>query len=141
MARVTVEDCIIAVPNRFELVLLASKRSRELSAGAPLTIARDNDKNAVVSLRELSENSIDINSLRERLVQSMQRNMFITEQDTDVESDISEGLDSESEAHKNSLIERDLMGDGSLIVEDDLEEDESDEDLDEDDDLDEDLED
>ena len=49
MARVTVEDCIVNVPNRFELVLLAAKRARELSAGAPLTIARDNDKNAVVS--------------------------------------------------------------------------------------------
>lgn len=130
MARVTVEDCIVTVPNRFELVLLASKRSRELSAGAPLTVARDNDKNAVVSLRELSENSIDLQSLRDRLLQSMQRNSFAIEQEDDVEHDITEGLDSESEAHKNSLVERDLLLDDSLNIDDDM--DDEDESLDDD---------
>lgn len=73
MARVTVEDCILNVPNRFELVLLSAKRAREISAGAPITVARDNDKNAVVSLREISENSIDLEALRDRLAKNMRR--------------------------------------------------------------------
>ncbi len=76
MARVTVEDCIISVPNRFELVLLAAKRARELAAGAPLTVLRDNDKNPVVALREISEETVSVNQLREDLIKSMQRSMF-----------------------------------------------------------------
>ena len=58
MARVTVEDCIEKVPNRFELVLLAARRAREISAGASLTVPRDNDKNPVIALREISEETL-----------------------------------------------------------------------------------
>ena len=68
MARVTVEDCIDKVPNRFELVLLASHRARTISQGAPLTIDRDNDKNPVVALREIADETVEVGDLREDLV-------------------------------------------------------------------------
>ena len=73
MARVTVEDCIDKVENRFELVLLASHRARMISSGAPLTIDRDNDKNPVVALREIAETTVRPKVLQESLVQSLQR--------------------------------------------------------------------
>ena len=63
MARVTVEDCILQVPNRFDLVMLAAQRAREISAGAPLTIDRDNDKNPVVALREIAEGYVTRESI------------------------------------------------------------------------------
>ena len=65
MARVTVEDCVDKVPNRFELVMLAAHRAREISAGAPITVGRDNDKNPVVSLREIAEETQQAEDLRE----------------------------------------------------------------------------
>ena len=73
MARVTVEDCVEKVPNRFELVLLAAQRSRDVSAGAEITIDRDNDKNPVVALREIAEETIDHAILTESLVRSLQK--------------------------------------------------------------------
>lgn len=73
MARVTVEDCIEKVPNRFELVLLAARRARAISAGAPLTLDRDNDKNPVVALREIAESTVDIDELREDVIAGLQR--------------------------------------------------------------------
>lgn len=73
MARVTVEDCVEKVPNRFDLVLLASHRSRNISAGSPLTVERDNDKTPVVSLRELAAETLDLGDLRESLVTGLQR--------------------------------------------------------------------
>lgn len=73
MARVTVEDCVELVPNRFELVLLAGQRARGISAGAELTIDRDRDKNPVVALREIAEETISLDDLHESLVQSNQR--------------------------------------------------------------------
>ena len=72
MARVTVEDCIEKVKNRFELVALAAQRARNISSGSPLTIERDNDKNPVVALREIAEESIIIEELKESLVNSLQ---------------------------------------------------------------------
>jgi len=71
MARVTVEDCVDKVPNRFELVILAAHRAREIASGGPLTIDRDNDKNPVVSLREIAEETQRADDLRERLIESM----------------------------------------------------------------------
>lgn len=73
MARVTVEDCVDKVPNRFELVLLAAHRARAMSAGAELTIDRDNDKNPVVALREIAERTVTSDNLREDLIGSMQK--------------------------------------------------------------------
>jgi DNA-directed RNA polymerase subunit omega len=73
MARVTVEDCVDKVPNRFDLVLLAAQRAREISGGAELTIDRDRDKNPVVALREIAELTISPDSLREALITSLQK--------------------------------------------------------------------
>ena len=73
MARITVEDCIRKVSNRFDLVVFAVQRGRELSAGDEPTIDRDNDKNTVVSLREIAESTVDIEKLRENLIISMQK--------------------------------------------------------------------
>ncbi|MEZ5676517.1 DNA-directed RNA polymerase subunit omega [Thalassovita litoralis] len=72
MARVTVEDCVDKVPNRFELVMLAAHRAREVSAGAQITVDRDNDKNPVVALREIAEETQSADELRERLIESNQ---------------------------------------------------------------------
>ncbi len=79
MARVTVEDCIDKVPNRFELVLLASHRARTISQGEPLTVERDNDKNPVVALREIADVTIDKDDLHEDLVHSMQKHVEVDE--------------------------------------------------------------
>lgn len=79
MARVTVEDCIDKLPNRFELVLLSAHRARMVSQGAPLTVDRDNDKNPVVALREIAEESIDCEDLREDFVHSMQKHVEVDE--------------------------------------------------------------
>ena len=73
MARVTVEDCVDKIPNRFDLVLLAAQRAREISGGAELTIDRDRDKNPVVALREIAEQTVRPNELKETLVSSLQR--------------------------------------------------------------------
>ena len=72
MARVTVEDCVEIVPNRFELVLLASHRARMISAGASLTVDRDNDKTPVVALREIAEETLSLDDLREHLIVGLQ---------------------------------------------------------------------
>lgn len=73
MARVTVEDCIEKIPNRFDLVLMASHRARNISAGAGLTVDRDNDKTPVIALREIADQTIDFDDLRESLVVGLQR--------------------------------------------------------------------
>lgn len=79
MARVTVEDCVIRVPNRFKLVMLAAQRSRELSVGGELTVERDNDKNPVVALREIAEETVGLDVLEESLVQGLQKNVDVDE--------------------------------------------------------------
>ena len=72
MARVTVEDCVDKVPNRFELVALAAHRAREITSGSAITVDRDNDKNPVVALREIAEDTQSVEGLRERLIESLQ---------------------------------------------------------------------
>ena len=83
MARVTVEDCVDKVPNRFELVMLAAHRAREIAAGSPVTVDRDNDKNPVVSLREIAEETQSADKLRERLIESNQNQIEIDEPEED----------------------------------------------------------
>ncbi|MBP6819869.1 MAG: DNA-directed RNA polymerase subunit omega [Ferrovibrio sp.] len=83
MARVTVEDCVIKVPNRFELVMLAAQRARAVSAGAPLTVDRDNDKNPVVALREIADETVDIETLRQRMIGGMQKHVEVDEPEED----------------------------------------------------------
>ena len=73
MARVTVEDCIVQVPNRFELVLLAAQRARNISRGEELTVDRDNDKNPVIALREIADQTVDLPALEQDLIKSLQR--------------------------------------------------------------------
>ena len=73
MARVTVEDCIEKIPNRFDLVLTAAQRARNIQKGELLTIDRDDDKNPVIALREIADETVDINQIEERIIQSMQR--------------------------------------------------------------------
>ena len=93
MARVTVEDCIKKVPNRFDLVVAASQRSREISNGMQIEVERDNDKNPVVSLREIAEDAVDPAALHERFIRSMQKNIIkkevISEEDSSVEDEFS----------------------------------------------------
>jgi len=73
MARVTVEDCILTVPNRFELVVTAAARAKQISSGMPLTIDRDNDKDSVVSLREIADRTIDVKLVDEEIIQNFQK--------------------------------------------------------------------
>jgi len=83
MARVTVEDCIDKIPNRFELILMAAHRARAISAGAPITIDRDNDKNPVVALREIADQTLSPDDLKEDLIHSMQRYVEVDEPEGD----------------------------------------------------------
>jgi DNA-directed RNA polymerase subunit omega len=83
MARITVEDCVTKIPNRFELVMLAAQRARDVSAGAPLTLDRDNDKNPVVALREIADDTVDLDHLRYELIHGLRRHVEIEEQAED----------------------------------------------------------
>ncbi len=85
MARVTVEDCVERIPNRFELVMLAAKRSREVSSGSSITVERDNDKNPVVALREIADETVSIDDLREELVRGLQKHIEVDEPEEDDE--------------------------------------------------------
>ena len=97
MARVTVEDCIKKIPNRFDLVVAAAQRSREISNGVAIEIERDNDKNPVVSLREIAAEAVDAESLQERFIRSMQKNLI--KEDVSSENDAS--LEEEFAAYLN----------------------------------------
>jgi len=79
MARVTVEDCVVKVSNRFELVLLAAQRAREITSGAPLSLDSDDDKNPVVALREIAEDTVQLDHLQESLVRGMQKHVEMDE--------------------------------------------------------------
>lgn len=83
MARVTVEDCVDKVPNRFDLVMLAAHRAREISSGAEITVPRDNDKNPVVALREIAEETLTADQLREAAIQSHQTQIEVDEPEED----------------------------------------------------------
>jgi DNA-directed RNA polymerase subunit omega len=83
MARITVEDCVTQVPNRFELVMLAAQRARDVSAGASLTVERDNDKNPVVALREIAEGTVELDHLRYELIHGLRRHVEIEDQPDD----------------------------------------------------------
>jgi DNA-directed RNA polymerase subunit omega len=83
MARVTVEDCIDKVENRFDLVLLSAHRARMISNGAPITVDRDNDKNPVVALREIADTSVAADDLREELIHSLQKYVEVDEPEPD----------------------------------------------------------
>ncbi len=88
MARVTVEDCVLKVPNRFELVLLAAQRARDISAGGQITLERDNDKNPVVALREIADETIALDGVQNALIKGMQKHVEIDEPEEDQEIEI-----------------------------------------------------
>jgi len=90
MARVTVEDCVLKIPNRFELVLSASQRAREIGSGEALTIDRDNDKNSVVSLREIADEMVSLPELKESLIRGHQK-IIAVDDDSDDVIDVMEG--------------------------------------------------
>jgi len=90
MARVTVEDCVLKVDNRFELIVLAAHRGREITAGAELTLPRNNDKNPVVSLREIAEETITVESIKEDMIVSMQTEIIDDEASAKTEEESEE---------------------------------------------------
>jgi len=93
MARVTVEDCVDKVPNRFNLVLLAAQRAREISGGAELTIDRDRDKNPVVALREIADSTVKPKDLHESVIQSLQRVLPEDEDEADAIGSLSQSAE------------------------------------------------
>ena len=113
MARVTVEDCIDKVSNRFDLVLLAAHRAREISSGSSLTVERDNDKNPVVALREIADETITGVQLRESAIESLQRQIEVDEPEesemdlleTEEVDDLNNGKDMSEEGLLRALME------------------------------------
>ncbi|PPR79017.1 MAG: DNA-directed RNA polymerase subunit omega [Alphaproteobacteria bacterium MarineAlpha3_Bin5] len=83
MARVTVEDCILKIPNRFRLIAIAAQRARRIAGGASLSVERDNDKNPVVSLREIAEETIDLSELEESVIKGLQNYVEVDEPEED----------------------------------------------------------
>ena len=79
MARVTVEDCIDKIPNRYELLMIAAQRSKDISAGSPITLPKDNDKNPVIALREIAEETVSIEELQKSLVMAQQKYVEVEE--------------------------------------------------------------
>lgn len=97
MARVTVEDCVTKIPNRFDLVMIAAQRARNISAGAEITVDRDNDKNPVVSLREVADETVDFAELEDGLITGLQRFVKAENPEED-EMDVSHALEDASSA-------------------------------------------
>ncbi len=105
MARVTIEDCIDKLDNRFELVMVAAQRARKIGSGSPLTIERDNDKNPVVSLREIADETVSIDEYKEELVRNHQRIIESDDEDDEV-IDLMEG-----EEEWNAIVSRNADAD------------------------------
>ncbi|KJS44235.1 MAG: DNA-directed RNA polymerase subunit omega [Rhodospirillaceae bacterium BRH_c57] len=124
MARVTVEDCVLKVPNRFDLVLLAGQRARDISAGAPLTIDRDNDKNPVVSLREIADETVSLDALEAALIQGLQKHVEIDEPEEDEFDSMAGEIAAEmGEAMQSAELDEDVLTihEGSEEMEEDAE--------------------
>src|SRR5277367_2760930 len=123
MARVTVEDCVLQIPNRFELVMIAAQRSRDISAGAPLSVERDNDKNPVVALREIADTTLDLDVLHNALIKGLQK---VAEAD-EPEEEIVDFLATEQDLVRDQAAGEDVREDALSLVEGD--EDDDDEEL------------
>lgn len=111
MARITVEDCVLKVPNRFELVLLAAQRAREISSGAPLSVDRDNDKNPVVSLREIADGTIKVEDMSQHLVQNLQKHVEKDEPEEDNPELLSAGEELIGLESRRSLVDEEIADD------------------------------
>ena len=116
MARVTVEDCVLKIPNRFELVMLAGQRARDISAGGRLTVERDNDKNPVVALREIAEETVDLDALRNAVVQGLQKHVEVDEPEED-EIDVMATRDLVMDGGE-ALVDEEIAEDGLSIHDD-----------------------
>ena len=133
MARVTVEDCVVKIPNRFELVLFAAQRAREITSGAPLSIDRDDDKNPVVALREIADETIGLDHLRMSVVRGMQKHVEIDEPEETHELDLDTELFGVMPAHPlqgedvDTRAEAEYAEEGDEDVEDEDVEDEDEE--------------
>ena len=121
MARVTVEDCVLKVPNRFELVMLAAQRAREISSGGRLTVERDNDKNPVVALREIADETVPLDELQNSLVLGLQKHVETDEPEED-EMDVIAAADLALEGGA-TLVEDELADEGMSIQEEGAESD------------------
>ncbi len=124
MARITVEDCVLKVPNRFELVLLAAQRAREIAAGAPLSVERDNDKNPVVSLREIADNTIKVEDMSAHLIQNLQKHVEKDEPEEDNPELLSVGEELIGLEPRRSLIDEEIADEvltvgGQVVIGDD----------------------
>ncbi len=106
MARVTIEDCIDKLPNRFELVLLSAHRARMISQGAPITLDRDNDKDPVVSLREIADETINKDDLREEFIHAMQKHVEVDEPEETEMPLIGQSSDSGSTSTDDQVFEQ-----------------------------------
>ncbi|MDR6431430.1 DNA-directed RNA polymerase subunit omega [Brucella pseudogrignonensis] len=120
MARVTVEDCVDKVENRFELVLLAGHRARQISQGAQITIDRDNDKNPVVALREIADETLSPDDLKEDLIHSLQKHVEVDEPEAaapallaDASDALAEGI---AEAGEDDVVTFDRMSEEELLA-------------------------
>ena len=109
MARVTVEDCVDKVLNRFEFVMLAAPRAREISSGSSLTVERDNDKNPVVSLREIADETQTAGELRERLIESNQTQIEVDLPEDDSMAVLMGGGDDNDRAEDDDMSEEKLL--------------------------------
>jgi DNA-directed RNA polymerase subunit omega len=111
MARVTVEDCILKIPNRFELVMLAAHRARGIAQGASLTIDRNNDKNPVVALREIAENTVEADQLRQSLLGGLQKR-----RDDDAPEEDNMAMLMEGQEWAGVTQNEDVQGDGVSVI-------------------------
>jgi DNA-directed RNA polymerase subunit omega len=110
MARVTVEDCVDKVENRFELVLIASHRARGIAAGAPIMVDRDNDKNPVIALREIAESALVPEDLKEDFIQSLQKQVEVDEPEAETVPALSSTLEgSDAGGEFDRMTEEDLL--------------------------------
>ena len=109
MARVTVEDCIEKIPNRFELVLLAAHRARLIAAGGEITVDRDNDKNPVVALREIGDGAISAGDLKEDLIHSLQKYVEVDEPEAGAAPVIENRSDDTDEPVLDTISEEELL--------------------------------
>jgi len=133
MARVTVEDCILKIPNRFELVVLAAQRANDIAAGSPLTIERNNDKNPVIALREIAGENVSFDELRRELVDGFRQNVELDDTEREMadmlseEQGISFAADQEEledllEDESINIIDADDLNQSSLALEEELKE-------------------
>ncbi|WP_448204255.1 DNA-directed RNA polymerase subunit omega [Azospirillum sp. sgz302134] len=116
MARVTVEDCVLKVPNRFELVMIAAQRAREIASGAPLSIDRDNDKNPVVALREIADETVTLEHLKNALIKGHQKHVEPDEPEEEI-VELMAGEHDWAARSDNSLDDDDAMSDAEEVGE------------------------